>query len=97
MGAGKGIRTCALLGVTTVATTDHRYLCPAPSVAAKAGPYNGSTGPGTPAHRRSHSEVSGSSPSSGPSSRMDRTKAIRGGLSPLRAPPLDQKMTSSSE
>jgi hypothetical protein len=38
MGAGKGIRTCALLDVT-----DHRYLCPAPSVGAKAGPYNGTS------------------------------------------------------
>jgi hypothetical protein len=31
----KGIRTCALLVLTTVAITDHRYLCPAPSPARR--------------------------------------------------------------
>ena len=36
----KGIRTCALLVLTTVAITDHRYLYPAPSMGATAGPHN---------------------------------------------------------
>ena len=32
----EGIRTCALLVLTTVAITDHRcYLCPAPSAARR--------------------------------------------------------------
>jgi hypothetical protein len=31
----KGIRTCAPLVLTTVAITDHRYLCPAPSAARR--------------------------------------------------------------
>src|SRR4029453_1381580 len=37
----KGIRTCALLVLTTVPITDHRDLRPAPSVGAKAGPHTG--------------------------------------------------------
>jgi hypothetical protein len=50
----KGIRTCALLVLTTVAITDHRDLCPAPSVGAKAGPHNsGVDASGARASRRS--------------------------------------------